>query len=233
MAHNQGEVRAATAIALLVIVRTFLCEPFFIPSASMYPTLANRDQIAVEKFSRLASTPRRGDIVVFRPPPKFFENVAPREAPSNDGEFRNRKLVKRVVAVSGDTVEVRGGVLIVNGDPRYEPFTAEQPRYTMSPTSVPEGTIFVLGDNRNDSDDSHLWGPVPIDNVVGKAFYVLYPPSRQGFIDQFMQDIEVTGDASAFIERARESLQQQPANGIATPSMTRGLSRLRPSLKSR
>jgi len=98
-------------------------------------------------------------------------------------------------------VEIKGGTLYLNGKPRYEPYTLEPARYDLPKLTVPEGALFVLGDNRNVSVDSHVWGCLPVDNVIGKAFYVLYPIGRQGFVDEFMQDLKVTGDTSAFIER--------------------------------
>ena len=184
-----------TAIALLLFVRTFLVEPYFIPSSSMASTLSANDHIAVEKFSKFVSPPHRGDILVFRPPAAYFE----REGGGKPGD-EQVVLVKRVIGVSGDVVEVRGGVVLLNGQPRFEPYLSEEAQYSFAPVSVPRGAVFVLGDNRNLSTDSHVWGCVPLTNVIGKAFYVLWPQDHQGFVDQFMQDLEIEG-VRAFTDR--------------------------------
>jgi len=185
------------AIAIFIWVRSFVVEPFYIPSVSMYPTLTVNDQIAVEKFSKLFADPRRGDLVVFSPPKAFYEAKGLVKA-------KRTTLIKRVVAVGGDTVAVSNGVLIVNGKAEYEPYVREQIRYLFEPLVVPAGCVFVLGDNRNVSDDSHVWGAVPSSNVIGKAFYVLWPPGRQGFVDEVMQDLEITGDPSIFLDRVTD-----------------------------
>ncbi|KAL1503450.1 hypothetical protein AB1Y20_011937 [Prymnesium parvum] len=184
------------ALCLVLLVRTYLVEPYFIPSMSMYPTLLVNDQIAVEKFSRFLSPPQRGDLVVFSPPPTYFQMGKP---------STTKALVKRVVAVAGDAVEMRGGTLFLNGMPMYEPYVRERPNYSLGPLEVPVGSIFVLGDNRNDSSDSHIWGSLPIENVVGKAFYIVWPIERQGFVDEVMQDLEITRNAEVFIQRLRLS----------------------------
>jgi signal peptidase I len=184
------------AIVFFLWVRSFVVEPFYIPSISMYPTLTVNDQIAVEKFSKLAGAkPRRGDLVVFSPPKGFYE------ARGVVGKAPRTTLIKRVVAVAGDMVGVdQNGALLINGKAEYEPYAREPIRYPLAPTVVPAGCVYVLGDNRNVSDDSHVWGPLPIQNVIGKAFYVLWPIPRQGFVDNVMQDLEITGDPSIFLQ---------------------------------
>jgi len=193
------------ALGLFLWVRTCVVEPFFIPSQSMAPTLSPNDQIAVEKFSRLYALPKRGELVVFRPPAAYFAAKGAEERPGT-------RLIKRVIAVGGDTIEVRAGVLYLNGAPRYEPYALEAPTYSLPLTTVPAGAIFVLGDNRNVSVDSHVWGSLPIENIIGKAFYVLYPVDRQGFVDQFMQDLKLTGDTGAFIERLVPDIDPPPTS---------------------
>ena len=173
------------ALALFLWVRSFVVEPFYIPSLSMYPTLTVNDQIAVEKFSKIVAEPRRGDLIVFSPPKEFYVSKGLVKA-------NRATLIKRVVAVGGDVVEVREGSLLLNGRRLYEPYTKrEATRYTLPPVTVPAGSVFVLGDNRNVSDDSHVWGPVPAENVIGKAFYILWPIERQGFVDEVMTDVEL------------------------------------------
>ena len=178
------------ALVLFLWVRSFVVEPFYIPSLSMYPTLTVNDQIAVEKFSKIFADPRRGDLVVFSPPKEFYTVKGLVKAP-------RATLIKRIVAVGGDVVEMRDGALMVNGQRLYEPYVREPSRYTLAPLTVPAGYVFVLGDNRNVSDDSHVWGPLPQSNVIGKAFYILWPIERQGFVDEVMQDLQITGDPGA------------------------------------
>ena len=185
------------AIVLFLWVRSFVVEPFYIPSLSMYPTLTVNDQIAVEKFSKLVAEPRVGDLIVFSPPKAFYEVKGLEKAP-------RATLIKRVVAVEGDMVAVQDGALIINGQRVYEPYVREPMRYSLPTTTVPMGCVFVLGDNRNVSDDSHVWGPVPAKNVIGKAFYILWPIGRQGFVDEIMQDLQLTGDPGLFYERVNE-----------------------------
>lgn len=109
--------------------------------------------------------------------------------------------MKRVIAISGDKVEVRGGVVYLNGSPVYEPYVRELARYSFAPLQVPAGAMFVLGDNRNESSDSHVWGSVPVANVIGKAFYIVWPIQRQGFVDEFMQDLQITRNTGTFMRR--------------------------------
>tara|TARA_B100000524_G_scaffold346132_2_gene245833 strand:- start:4303 stop:5184 length:882 start_codon:yes stop_codon:yes gene_type:complete len=185
------------ALLLLLWVRTCVVEPFYIPSVSMYPTLTVNDQIAVEKFSRYWADPSRGDLIVFKAPEAFFQ-VKGLDAAAKRGGVN---LIKRVVAVAGDEVEVSNGEVRINGEARYEPYALEKAMYKVPKLTVPAGCVFVLGDNRNLSVDSHDWGCLPVENVIGKAFYVLFPLERQGFVDAFMQDLEVTRDTGAFMQR--------------------------------
>ncbi len=145
-------------------VRPFVVEAFYIPSESMVPTLEVGDRVFVNKFVYRFSQPERGDIVVFR-----------------SLEGGQEELIKRVVGIPGDTVEVRDGVLFVNGERWQEPYVSD--RFPDSsfygPTEIPEGRVFVMGDNRPNSRDSRFFGPVPIEeNVEGEAFVVFWPPSE-------------------------------------------------------
>ena len=109
---------AGIAAAIFFFVRSLVVEPYFIPSSSMAPTLSRNDHIAVEKFSKYLSPPHRGDMLVFTPPAAFFENGGKAEADETV------VLVKRVIGIPGDVVEVREGVMLLNGEPRYEPHHA-------------------------------------------------------------------------------------------------------------
>ena len=109
--------------------------------------------------------PVRGDIIVFRYP----------KEPSRD-------FIKRVIAVPGDTVEIRGGRVYVNGAALREDYTAAAPNYQVPAELVPPGNYFVLGDNRNNSSDSHIWGLVPDENIIGRAWLSYWPPEEVGVV---------------------------------------------------
>jgi len=152
----------AGGAALLLI--TFLVRSFFIPSESMLPTLKVHDYILVNKLVYHFAHPMRGEIVVFHPP--------------HLDDPEKKDFIKRVVAIEGDEIAIRDGQLYLNQLPVEEPFIAEPPLSDFGPLRVPSGHIFMMGDNRNNSDDSRSWGPLPLKNVVGKAFVIFWPPNR-------------------------------------------------------
>ena len=149
-------------------VRPFVLEAFRIPSESMVPTLLVGDRVFVNKFIYRFTEPERGEVVV-------FESV---------GEGDDQKLIKRVVGVAGDSVAVRGGVLSVNEEPQNEPYLNRgiPDDSFFGPTRLSEGEVFVMGDNRANSADSRVFGPVPIKNIEGEAFAFFWPPPRIGVL---------------------------------------------------
>jgi signal peptidase I len=149
------------AFVLALLIQQFLVKPFYIPSPSMSPTLVEGDRVLVNRLLYRFDSPDRGDIVVFHPP------VAPRE-----------DYIKRVVAVGGDSVEVREGRLFVNGRAQEEPYLEENMEGSYALEKVPRGHVFVMGDNRNSSGDSRVFGPVAEESVIGKAFLVYWPLGR-------------------------------------------------------
>lgn len=128
-----------------------------VENISMKPTLLPGEFLLVNKMAYKFSGMQRGDIVVFHNPQKITED-----------------FIKRLIGLPGDSVEIRDGVVIVNQVPLIEPYIMELPNYQGS-WQVPAGSIFVLGDNRNSSSDSHAWGYVPLDNIMGKAIAVYWP----------------------------------------------------------
>ena len=162
--------------AFFLAIRFLIVEPRYIPSLSMYPTFDINDQLAVEKVSKLVRGPLRGEVVVFDPPPLFWDLTQRKP----DGEA----VIKRVVGVAGDTVEVHEGRLYLNGQKLNEPYTNELAEYELMPLTVPVGSVFVLGDNRNHSFDSHYWGFLPIKNIIGHATVVYWPPNRIGAVEE-------------------------------------------------
>lgn len=150
-------------VAALFIIQ-FLFRTFFIPSGSMIPTLKVKDYILVNEFIYRFKEPKRGDVVVFKPPP---------QAQAGDKEF-----IKRVIGLPGDTIAVENGKVYINGDPLDEPYVKHPPDYFLAPRKVPRNHLFVMGDNRPSSADSHVWGFVPRKNLIGKAMVIVLPITR-------------------------------------------------------
>jgi signal peptidase I len=196
------------ALVLALLIKTFLVQAFYIPSASMENTLQGGgaftnssatgshpyDRVLVNKLVYDFRDPRRGEIVVFKQPPgwphesdfstpsnpvsRFFHDVgsAIGVAPAGSSDF-----IKRVVAVGGDTVTCKSNVLAVNGKVLSEPFLYPGSNpcgghgFDGHTVHVPKGQLFVMGDHRDDSDDSRVHGSIPVDSVIGRAFIVIWP----------------------------------------------------------
>src|SRR5829696_8902718 len=149
------------------VVKPFVAEAFYIPSPSMVPTLEIGDRVLVNKFIYRFSDPQRGDIIVFR-------------SEAEGGV----DLIKRVVGLPGDKVELLHGQLFVNGVPQKEPYTNKKlpDRSFYARTTVPKNHVFVMGDNRGNSADSRVFGPLPEKNIEGEAFLRFWPPDRIGLL---------------------------------------------------
>src|ERR687893_1519645 len=160
-------ILAVAFVLVFGFVRPFVLEAFRIPSESMVPTLLVGDRVFVNKFIYRFTEPEPGDVVV-------FESV-------NGGE---EDLIKRVVGAAGDEVEVRNGTLLVNGEAREEPYLNRNLPFNDSygPSEVPEGHVFVMGDNRANSADSRVFGPLPIENIEGEAFVRFWPVPKIEFL---------------------------------------------------
>ena len=158
-------------LAAALLLRWAVIEPRWIPSGSMLPTLQLQDRILVEKVRpHLGQGLPFGAIVVFHAPPALVEG----------GYDPKAALIKRVIGLPGDQVAITGGNLIRNGEAVAEPWRSEPINYNFGPVTVPEGSLLVLGDNRNASLDSHLWGPLPASEVIGTAVFRYWPLTRLG-----------------------------------------------------
>ncbi|MBD3881553.1 signal peptidase I [Phormidium tenue FACHB-886] len=199
-------VEAAKTIGLSLLlafgIRQFIAEARYIPSESMVPSLVIDDRLMVEKISYLLHSPERGDIVVFWPP----ENVA--EACNSPSTHRDA-FIKRIIGLPGDKVEVRNGEVLINDQPLQENYavfirpgdqvqvrdgavfidnqplaayeaTETPPPGTWGPEVVASGSYFVMGDNRNNSCDSRIWGVVPSKDIIGRAAFRFWPLNRLG-----------------------------------------------------
>ena len=197
------------AFFIAVIIKTFLVQAFYIPSGSMIPTLQVGDRVLVEKISYLWGRPSRGDVVVFEKSVFGAKNTPDLPWYDDARVFLkemlglptgiNEDYIKRVVAVGGDTISYRGSPrkMFINGE-KVDQSYVRTGKDSSSPTltgddckrlkmeragkacRVPAGKLFVMGDNRNNSEDSRVLGPIDGDKVVGRAFVVIWPPADFG-----------------------------------------------------
>jgi signal peptidase I len=155
------------ALLVALVIRSFLLQAFWIPTASMEPTLQEGDRVLVNKLSYDLHDVNRGDIIVFE---------RPEEASSAHPEDDIKDLIKRVVGLPGETIEARDGAVYVDGRMLEESYLPDGvTTRDFEATDVPEGFVFVMGDNRTNSSDSRSFGPVDEDLIVGRAFIRIYP----------------------------------------------------------
>jgi signal peptidase I len=170
------------AVAIVLALRAEIASPYRIPSSSMEPTLhcarpaegclsGTSDRILANRFIFHFRAPKRGEIVVFRTPPRT------RDACAESGTF-----VKRIVGLPGETISERDGMVYVDGRKLLEPYVTRSERDVRSATwpRIPAGHYFMMGDNRRNSCDSRDWGTVPKDNLIGPVFLTYWPPQRLG-----------------------------------------------------
>jgi len=166
------DVAFALLVAALVagILRWFVVGAYEIPSESMTPTLEVGDRILVNKLSYRAHDPRRGDVIVFDRPPA-----------AGPGPL---ELIKRVIGLPGDVVDLKDGVVTIDGRELREPYLLQDGTQSSmdGPVRVPRGTVFVMGDHRSDSTDSRVFGPVAEASIVGRAFVVVWPTRRVSYL---------------------------------------------------
>jgi signal peptidase I len=153
---------------LIIVVTRVLVQTFRIEGVSMEPNLHDGQYLIINKFIYYLRPPQRGDVVVFRYPKN------PR-----------RDFIKRIIGLPGEKVEIRGERVFINGEELVEPYALHKGNYTWGPQRLGEDEYFVLGDNRNSSSDSHNWGPLPRDAIVGKAWISYWPPEHWGFVPHY------------------------------------------------
>lgn len=178
------------AFVIAFLVKTFVAQAFFIPSESMVHTLEVGDRVLVSRVSYQLHEPHRGDIVVFTSPFEtqgkseslpsrvlhtVLESVGLRQPSTED-------FIKRVIGLPGETVEGRNGKILINGRELIEPYLAEEPIGDFPPKMIPKGQLWVMGDNRNRSSDSRVFGPIKKSKIVGRAILRIWPVTRLGFL---------------------------------------------------
>ena len=165
-------IREIVGLVLLAVVILLLLQVvaprFTVVGSSMEPSLHDGQRLLINKAVYFFREPEAGEVIVFK-------------APKNPRD----EYIKRIVASPGNTVEIKMGVVYVNGSPLDEPYIKDQPSYTLQAKKIPENEYFVLGDNRNNSNDSHKGWTVPQQNIVGKAWLAIWPPSQWGLVTSY------------------------------------------------
>jgi signal peptidase I len=182
------------AVLAAILVRAFVAQAYYIPSGSMVPQLHVNDRVVISRIAYHLHPVHRGDIVVFKAPPgvepasarppsdpflRFFRDVGVALGLTQDQTV----LIKRVVGLAGDTVQGKGGRVYVNGELLVEPYLPPETfTSTFGPITIPKGYVWVMGDNRGDSEDSRFFGAVPVKTIVGRAIWRVWPPWRPAFL---------------------------------------------------
>ena len=154
------------AVLIALLIHLFLAQATRVEGYSMEPTLFGHQRLVIEKLSYHFHEPKRDDIVVLR-----VQN------------YGRDMLIKRVIGLPGETIEVREGQVFINGAALDEPYLAQMTGGAYPPTIVPEGYVFVMGDNRNNSNDSRSFGPISFDDIVGRAWIRYWPLNDAGLVE--------------------------------------------------
>ena len=163
---SEGVETVVPAVLIAILINVFLAQATRVYGQSMEPNLHSDQRLVVEKLSYNFHEPRRGDIVILQ---------VPQAGPG--------LLIKRVVGLPGEKVEIKGAKVYINEQPLEEPYLSSQSQRDVRATVVPPEHVFVLGDNRGFSNDSRAFGPVPLDNVIGRAWFSYWPLDQVGFVE--------------------------------------------------
>src|SRR5690554_5392459 len=168
------------ALILFLVIRAFLFEARYVPSPSMHPTIMVWDRFLVEKVTYRFREPKRGEIVVFRPPAQVLKMM--KEIPVPNTPLQTQDFIKRIIGLPGETIWIREGTVYIDGQPLAEDYISpdREPLYEFGPVRIPADHYLMLGDNRNQSWDGHNWGFVPRKNIIGRAFWRFWPLNRMG-----------------------------------------------------
>ncbi|MGQ9546968.1 MAG: signal peptidase I [Dehalococcoidia bacterium] len=164
---REAVITVLIALAVFAGLRLTM-QSYVVVMSSMEPNFQQGERLMVNKLSYRSSGPQRGEVIIFYPP---FQSPHP--------------YIKRVIGLPGDIVEIREGKVSINGTVLEEEYIMAPSNEPMPPTEVPQNQYFVLGDNRNSSNDSHTGWTVPRDNIIGKAWFVYWPPSKWGLVKHY------------------------------------------------
>lgn len=164
------EWAALIVVAWLIsfAIRTFVFDTRIVPTGSMLPTIQLQDRVIFDKLFYRFGSLERGDIIMFTPP---------------QGSGESDDLVKRIVGLPGESLEVREGKVWINGMVLEEPYLDQAPKYSYGPLKIPENAYIMFGDNRNNSKDAHIWGVLPKENIEGRVLLRYWPLDRFGKIN--------------------------------------------------
>jgi signal peptidase I len=160
-------IETALLTAVIFLLVNTLTGRFRIEGSSMEPNLHDGEYVIIDRVSYVLHKPERGDVIVFVPP-------------TGDKDY-----IKRVMGLPGDTVEVRNGQVLINGVVLDEPYLNTTTNYALGPETIEPGKYFVLGDNRNNSSDSHSWGTLQASSIIGRAWFVYWPPTNWGAVPHY------------------------------------------------
>jgi signal peptidase I len=159
----------AVAFILSIIIRNFVVDTRIVPTGSMLPTIQLQDRLIVDRLLYQYDTINRGDIIVFQAPEAALED---------------KDLVKRVIGLPGETIQIKNGKVFINDKALNEPYIVSPPSYEYGPVTVEPNSYFMLGDNRNASKDSHIWGFLPSDKILGRVWIRYWPLDKFGSLGE-------------------------------------------------